>query len=393
MAMKNANTLLPVSQSRQDLLLKLEQEFQPDHVGIRTPSIPKGRERADSTRPSSLYGPSVLPDTGPSLEELTTYRVRKAKPPLHRRNSKQPNFPAISEIESDVPDYTATPPPLQKRPTTLSILESEESTPGTEKRNRVKFSPKTKPSAPITEKQPKKSAIPFNKKKIPVDNEKMPDTAKFPPHHRRKGTKTKTKYTESGFDADDEGIMSPRVSFSQVHDHESPELLKMEVLADVHVSNDLDPTCTSTSFIISPDGSYTTTSPTSGTAKYTSQVTSPLSHTPSLPSNTTSPPSHTVSPTKHESLDHQVGSGRKKRPLLMRVLSVDMDEPPDAVTGQTMRNYDIEPDVDSRVSIQQNSRTKKTKTNELFLTGLQESNLFVQFSEKESSGGADVKED
>ena len=162
MAIKEANTLLPVSQSRQGSLLKLEQEFQPEQETLPRPT-PR-RERADSGRPSSLYNPTVLPDSGPSLEE--PFKLRKpTKPPLNRRNSKPPTFPAISENESDVPDYSG-----QKRPTTLSILESEVSPPpSAEKKSRVKFSglsPKSKPAASLGDKQPySKKSLPSNKRR------------------------------------------------------------------------------------------------------------------------------------------------------------------------------------------------------------------------------------
>ena len=189
----------------------------------------------------------------------------------------------------------------------------------------------------------------------------------------------KSRYAESSFDADDEGMASPRVSVS--HNHES---LGLEVLADVHINNDSSPSSPAmTSFIKHTNASPTCSSATSPKATHSSHITSPLSHTVSSSSSMTSQPTT-------QQHDHPIA--KSKRPVLKRVTSIDLEEPPDEVTGQTMRKttYDTGQDNSDRLSIQQNSRTTK---NELFSTGLQESNRFLQFSDKEVSGNIDVQDD
>ena len=354
------SALNPVSLSKQELLNNLEKEFLPElHITQKSVS------EYHSTDVSLSLDTGIVPSFGRALED--PYQQQQAKAvSAKRRNSKPPNFPvileaaretdatvssgendiaSISELKQESPMHPSphSNPMLHKRPTTLSLKETEDFYPSLQERKKkgiLKQSPAASVPVSASSISPRQmvgfvnetlkspDAKPFEhtsvRQKATQEKDEEGEEVEVKPmlqHHRRVPRSEQKKrqmkvVPQNSTDADGEesGLDTPRSSISYpgpISSSVSPvqslenEVLPLTIAAEVH-----------SSFTLSPLSSSIYKSPES---------TSPLQQP------------HKLSPQLSTSEEPKVSDDnlRQRRPRLLRETSIHSDQDqPDEQTGQ-----------------------------------------------------------
>lgn len=387
------SALNPVSLSKQEMLNNLEKEFLPElHITQKSVSD------YHSTDVSLSLDTGIVSSLGRALED--PYQQQQAKAvSAKRRNSKPPNFPVILEaaretdatVSSGENDITSisdlkegspmrpsphSNPMLHKRPTTLSLKETEDFYPSPQERKKkgiLKQSPGAAVPVAASSVSPRQmvgfvnetfkspDAKPFEHTSVrqkaaqKKDEEGEEEIEEKPmlQHHRRVPRSEQKKrqmkvVPQNSADADGEesGLDTPRSSISYpgpISSSVSPvqsvenEVLPLTIAAEVHSSFSLSPL--STSIYKSPES------------------TSPLQQ------------AHKLSPQLWTSEEPKVSDDnlRQRRPRLLRETSIHSDQDqPDEQTGQPReersrlanKEHEIEATAESVVKTQQTPSPK-----------------------------------